>query len=313
MRSGWGLVLATACGACGGAPPRMAPREVRQEPAPFFAPGTDLRWLSRPTPPESVAARTGECAPDTWWDGSVCTHARATCGSWDGATCEPKPVDPKVESALHAELARIDAEARALCPVDDQGAQLYSGTAPDVLKAVDAAVRGAAAIDRRLEELRARASSPNWSVATLVRAGSVYDCISSSLANAAPSYFTAQQQDKLNKLMLLAATQPANQGSPLQQSVQDTIQQVKQKWLETRDRYLDVLAAKVVVRYATAALLARRFAIEGFAFTRAAQRLSDVAAALGPERMKAILEAMPDPTDPTGLGHVRYFEGAFNP
>jgi hypothetical protein len=262
-------------------------------------------------------ARAGNktCAPDTAWDGIACAHARATCGAWDGTTCEPKSVAPDRERAFRSEFSAIDRDASAVCSED--AAQAYSGTAADVLMAVDAAIRRAEAIDRRLEELRNRADTPGWSVATFARAGSLYDCIWSSLASAKPAYFTASQQAKLNQLQSLNVRQPSSQ---LQAAIDGTVKQVEEKWLETRDRYIDWITRKMVVRYATAALLARRYAIEGFALTRAYERLPFVATALGPTRMAAILATVADPSDTSDATeplesrrHVLYVPGAFGP
>jgi hypothetical protein len=250
------------------------------------------------------------CAPGTAWDGMACAHARATCGAWDGTTCEPGSVDPQRERALRAEFSRIDADAGAICAED--AAQVYPGPAVEVMRAVDTDLKRADAIDRRLEDLRNRADSPEWSIATFARAGSLYDCIWSSLASATPAYFTAAQQAKVNQLKTLNTQLP----SQLQAAIDDTEKQVEQKWLDTRDRYIDAITRKMVIRYATAALLARRYAIEGFALTHAYERLPFAATALGPQRMAGILATLSDPTDPTGLPegrrHVLYVQGAFD-
>jgi hypothetical protein len=252
----------------------------------------------------------GTCPPETAWDGIACAHARATCGAWDGTSCEPEAVEPRKEHALRENFSRIDADARAIC--SEEAAEVYTGSAGDVLKAADAAMARAVAIDSRLEELRDRADSPDWSVATLSRAGSLYDCIWSSFAGATPSLFTPQQQAKLNQLQALQQSSPI---SALQQALDDTAKQVQEKWLESRDKYIDWITRKMVVRYATAALLARRYATEGFSLTRACERLPFVATTLGPDRMAGILATVPDPTDPMNLPeshrHVLYFDGAF--
>jgi hypothetical protein len=87
--------------------------------------------------------------------------------------------------------------------------------------------------------------------------------------------------------------------------------------VEQRDKYLKVIEVKTVSRYVTAALLARRYALEGFALTRAGKRLPVIAAALGASRMSAILAEVPDPTDstapPEGRRSIQYVEGAFGP
>jgi hypothetical protein len=255
------------------------------------------------------AAETLACPPETWWDGIACTHARATCGGWDGTTCEAESVDSR-ERALRAEFSRIDTDARAIC--SEEAAEVYPGSVAEVLKAADAAMYRAEAIDGRLQELRDRAATPEWSVATLARAGSLYDCVWSSFAGATPALFTAAQQAKLTQLQALRQPRPS---IALQQALDDTAMQVQEKWLETRDKYIDWITRKMVARYATAALLARMYATEVFSLTRAYERLPFVATALGPDRMAGILATISDPTDPTkpteSRRHVLYFDGAF--
>jgi hypothetical protein len=97
----------------------------------------------------------------------------------------------------------------------------------------------------------------------------------------------------LNKLQnvatQLAAAGQGSHGAIVQQQVAQTTQMVFTKWLEQRDKYMNVLETKMVARYVTAELLARRYGFEGFVFGRAHQRLSVVAATLGASRMCAIL------------------------
>jgi hypothetical protein len=220
------------------------------------------------------------------------------------------------ERALRVEFSRIDADARAICPEDDESKQVYAGTVGDVLKATDVALNGAAAIERRLEALQKRSSAPLWIVASLASAGSIYDCIWSSLGRATPTYLTPQQQSLLTKLQQIGQQVAQRTGNPLVlQQVAQTAQMIQTKWQETRDKYIGVLETKMVARYVSAALPARRYGLEGFAFTHAHQRLPVVAARLGASRMKAILDAMPDPTDPMvhpeDRRHIQYFDGAF--
>jgi hypothetical protein len=262
-------------------------------------------------------AENAVCPPETAWDGIACAHARATCGAWDGTSCEPESVALQTERAIRAEFSRIDEDAHAIC--SEEAAEVYPGSALDVLKAADAAIHRADAIDVRLEELRNRAASPDWSVATLARAGSLYDCIWSSFAAATPGMLTAQQQAALNRLgPTIAQLNSAHlwaQANLLQQAISGTAQQAEEHWLLVRDKYIDWITRKIVIRYVTAALLARRYATEAFALSRASERLPFVATALGPVRMAGILATLPDPTDPTeppeSRRHILYFDGAF--
>jgi hypothetical protein len=261
-----------------------------------------------------------ECAEGTAWDGIACAHPRATCGAWDGLSCDPKPASPAVERSAEAEFARVDAVARTVCPEEDEARQVYSGTVVDVLKAVDTALGQTEALNRRLEDLREARQTPRWTVATLARSGRLYDCIWNSIRRADPVLFTPQQLTLLNKLQAISTG--LNQGAwgasrlgQMQQQIDDTKEQLRQKWLELREKYVQAIEEKMVARYVIAALLARHYALEGFIFTRAYERLPIVAAVIGPSGMSSILRTTPDPTDPTldpqQRRHVQYTDGAF--
>jgi hypothetical protein len=148
-------------------------------------------------------------------------------------------------------------------------------------------------------------------VATLARAGSVYDCIWASLRAAKPQLFTPKQQALLLQLQAnvqaLSAAHP-QQANGLQQQIANTSTAVQDKWKSTSDQYLLALAGKLVPRYVRATVLARRYAIEGFGLLRASWRLPVVASALGDAAMTGIVEAMPDPTAPEGTTgrHLHY-------
>lgn len=268
----------------------------------------------------TARAEKVECPAETAWDGIACAHPRATCGAWDGTTCGPPPAFLAEERATEAEFARIDGNARAICPEDDDARQVYSGSVGDVLKGVDLALGRATAIEARLEDLRDKNPAPTWTVAALARAGSVYDCIWNSLSRSTPTH-SPQQQNVYSKLQRrsaqLATAGARAQAAQLQDLMSAMSQEIQGKWLEQRDKYIDVLTAKAVDRYVTADLLARRYALDWFTFTRAHRRLPVVAAALGASRMSAILQAMPDPTAPTShpedRRHIPYFDGAFVP
>jgi hypothetical protein len=97
----------------------------------------------------TAQAQRPACPPETAWDGIACAHPRATCGAWDGISCDPKPGSFESDRIARAELTRIDDDARAICPEEDDARQVYVGGVADVLKATDAALGGAAALDRR--------------------------------------------------------------------------------------------------------------------------------------------------------------------
>ena len=243
------------------------------------------------------------CPTDTWWDGIICAHAPATCGGWDGLSCAGP--SPDTDRAAEREFAAIDAEARAICPDDDDARQVYSGNAVDIKDAVDAALGLAANIEQRLNRLGAAQATPRWTTLTEARAGSLYDCISTSLQRASPTYFTPKQQ------AALATLPPAAQA----QFAAGAVARVKDAWRSMMRQYLAILAKRMVDGYVTAELLARRYAIGGGGVTRARQRLHVVASVLGEEMMGALVGGVVDPTDlgpdPDGRRHVRYVAGIF--
>jgi hypothetical protein len=211
---------------------------------------------------------------------------RPTCGGWDGLSCGPNPSTAGTDQQAEAEFARIDGDARSICPEDYERLQVYLGSVQSVIQATDGALRHADDVARRLEEFRDKHGAAAWAVRTLSREGVLYDCIWNSLRNATPTFFTPHQQALLNKL------------SGTQQQIDDTKNQVQAQWLSTRDQYLEVLAAKILTSYVTAALLAHRYAIEGFDLTRARERLNIVSATLGETAVRRLLSHVPDPTDP---------------
>jgi hypothetical protein len=251
----------------------------------------------------------------------ACAHVRVTCGGWDGVSCDGRTGGSAEGRAALAEYLRIDAEARTICPETDETRQVYQGAIRDVIRAVDDALGRADALDHRLSQLRNEHATPGWKVATLARAGSVYDCIWTSLRQASPTLFTPKQQALLQKLQQLSlqlspATSLPPSAQPLTPAVADTITAVREKWQSTRSQLLSLLADKLVPRYVGAAVIARRFALDELDFARTFQRLPVVAATLGDETMSRIVGAMADPTDPQSEGteprHLHYVAGAFD-
>jgi hypothetical protein len=286
--------------------------------APAPEPGANLARVSSPEPARVSPA----CWPDTYWDGIACAHARATCGGWDGVTCEPShAAAPARDRAASEEFARIDSEARSACPEADDSRPVYSGTLPEVCRAIDEAIDRADPIAQRLGRLRDTQQTPRWTVATYARLGVLYDCIWNRVTDATPTLFTPQQQALLAKLNTVAqgltsAGQVAK-AQTVQASIADARRQIEDKWRSTRDRYLAALEVEMVQAYVTAALLARRFGVEGFELTRASPRLPIIASILGDETMSRLLAEVADPTDPEPDASKRrrivYAAGAFGP
>jgi hypothetical protein len=248
------------------------------------------------------------CPSEAYWDGLACAHATATCGGWDGVSCDPSSASPPDrERAVEREFARIESEAPTVCNEDDESRQVYSGNMTDIIRATDMALGQVEQL--RLALQRVPQQTPRSEVAAHARIGSLYDCIWTSLRQAIPTFLTPQQQAALTKLNAIL-TQLNNQAQ-----VDDTLAQIRARWREAKDKYLDILETKMVRHYVTAALLARRYAIDGFSFTRAHPRLPIVASILGDEKMARLLGDMIDPTDPepdpTKRRRVVHTPGAF--
>src|SRR5580693_3247343 len=45
------------------------------------------------------------CAEGTAWDGIACAHPRATCGRWDGISCDAAPSSATAERRAETEFA----------------------------------------------------------------------------------------------------------------------------------------------------------------------------------------------------------------
>jgi hypothetical protein len=169
------------------------------------------------------------------------------------------------------------------------------------------------ALDRRLEDLRNTMRTASWRVATLARSGSLYDCLWRRIDRASPTFFSPQIEARLNQLKAAGLTK--GQVDSVEQSL-DTKGHVVAAWQSKRDLALSLVVQRMVSRYVTAALLARRYALEGFDLTRARWRLPLVAREVGPETMTQILRNVCDPTASEATGpdcrHVEYLVGAFD-
>ena len=267
---------------------------MRSSPATPQTHASSASYVTSDLTSEQIPKPGQVCPVDTYWDSLGCAHPRATCGGWDGASCDAAaPLPLESERAAVEEFAAIDAEANRVCPEDAETGQVYSGHVGEVANAVDAALGRTEQIRQRLARLSEAQQSPRWKVATLARVGSLYDCIWSSLRKAAPGYFTPQQRALLLKLNAIEAQLTAAAGQT-PQGPQLQTQFVRAQQLG----WLAKLEAKMVRSYVTAALLARRYGLEGFDFTRASERLPIIASILGDEAMSRLLGDMADPTDP---------------
>ncbi len=118
----------------------------------------------------------------------------------------------------------------------------------------------------------------------------------------APNYFTPQQDALLKKLQTVAdKLNDAGQGDKadqVQKSIDDTKDAVRSKWRATKDQYLEVCNQKMVGKYVTAALIARKYNVKDASVQNAVSRLAFFTDYLGDDKMKPYVENTPDPSDP---------------
>jgi hypothetical protein len=301
------IALLLTCTALACASPRLPAR------APSVAADETPHQATPAPPPLAPSPLAPPCPADTYWDGFACIAPRATCGGWDGVSCTPEPIGADASRRATLEYAQIVAEARAICQEEDATAPPAAPVlARDLIINLDAALGKANALDRRLARVRENAPIPSWRVTTLARAGSIYDCLRSNFLRATPSIFSPRQLALLAKLQGIQS----QLGPPSTQQINATTDAVREKWRKTRDQYASVLTTKMFDRYVTAEVLAHRYALDGFASTRAAVRLPALAAEMGEPAFRAAVESVVDPTDPrTDAGpprHLQYVPGVFD-
>jgi tetratricopeptide (TPR) repeat protein len=190
----------------------------------------------------------------------------------------------------------------------------YTGAVGDVLKAVDKDLGDAEKTWRpQLEQVAQRYGSFEWAAAATARIGSLYDSIRTGLDLVVPKYFTPQQEALLNKLQKIAdqlnAAGQTDKADKIQQQIDDTKDQVRTKWREQKDKYLEVCNQKMVGRYVTAALIARKYNVKNPAVQNAVARLAYFSDYLGDDKMKAYVQNTPDPLS-SGTNLV-YVNGEF--
>jgi tetratricopeptide (TPR) repeat protein len=179
----------------------------------------------------------------------------------------------------------------------------YTGNVIDVRNAVDKDFGEAEKKWRPLlEHVATEYQSFEWSAAATARIGTLYDSIRTGLDLVVPNYFTPQQDALLKKLQGVAdKLNDAGQGDKadqVQKSIDDTRDQVRSKWRETKDQYLETCNQKMISRYVTAALIARKYNVKNAAVQNAVARLAFFTDFLGDDKMKPYVENTPDPADP---------------
>jgi tetratricopeptide (TPR) repeat protein len=190
----------------------------------------------------------------------------------------------------------------------------YAGLVVDVTKQVDRDLGEAEKIWRpQLEHVATRYGSFEWAAAATARIGSLYDSIRTGLDLVIPKYFTPQQDALLNKLQKVAdqlsAAGQSGKADQVQQQIDDTKDQVRTRWRETKDRYLEVCNQKMVAKYVTAALIARKYNVKNAAVQNAVARLAFLSDYLGDDKMRGYVESTADPLDPAGK--LAYSNGEF--
>jgi hypothetical protein len=99
-----------------------------------------------------------------------------------------------------------------------------------------------------------------------------------------------------NKLDAAGQSDKADQ---IRQQMDDTKDQVRGKWRSTKDKYMEVCDQKMVGKYVTAALTARKYNVKNSAVQAAVARLAFLTDYLGDDKMKAYVENTPDPLSPS--------------
>jgi tetratricopeptide (TPR) repeat protein len=190
----------------------------------------------------------------------------------------------------------------------------YTGTVGEVIKQVDKDLGEAEKTWRpQLETVATKYGSFQWAAAATARIGTLYDSVRTGLDLVAPKYFTADQQAKLDKLQKIAdqlnAANQTDQADKVQQAIDDTKDAVRGKWRSTKDQYLEVCNQKLVGKYVTAALIARKYNVKDASVQNAVSRLAFFTDYLGDDKMKGYVENTPDPLSPSSK--LVYVSGEF--
>jgi tetratricopeptide (TPR) repeat protein len=178
----------------------------------------------------------------------------------------------------------------------------YAGNVTEVAKTVDKDLGEAEQKWRPpLEHVATEYGSFEWATAATARLGSLYDSIRTGLDLVVPKYFTPQQEAILKKLDDLAnrleAAGQNDKADQLRQQEDDTKDQVRTRWRETKDQYMEVCNQKMIAKYVTAALTARKYNVKDLAVQSAVGRLAYFTDYLGDDKMKAYVENTQDPVD----------------
>jgi hypothetical protein len=241
------------------------------------------------------------------------THPATTAGA-NGKQAQISATDaPYSDYGGEADFTLVDEEIRNAFDYST-GHHHYSGNVIDVTKAVDKDLGEAENKWRPpLEHVAKEYGSFEWATAATARLGSLYDSIRTGLDLVVPKYFTPQQEALLKKLDDLAnrldAAGQSDKADQIRQQEDDTKDQVRSKWRQTKDQYMEVANQKMIAKYVTAALTARKYNVKNAAVQAAVARLANLTDYLGDDKMKAYVEATPDPIDPNSK--LVYTSGEF--
>lgn len=232
----------------------------------------------------------------------------------DGKTAQIQATDaPYSDYGGEADFTLLDEQIAAGFDYDT-GHHHYTGAVGDVIKQVDKDLGDAEKNWRpRLETIATKYGSFEWAAAATARIGSLYDSIRSGLDLVVPKYFTPQQQAQLNKLQKivdqLSAAGRQNEADQVQAQIDATTDSVRNKWRATKDQYLEVCNQKMVGKYVTSALIARKYNVKDATVQKAVARLAFFTDYLGDDKMKGYVESTPDPLDPNSK--LVYVNGEF--
>jgi tetratricopeptide (TPR) repeat protein len=222
--------------------------------------------------------------------------AAATSGSPSQITATDAPYS---DYGAQAEFTLTDEAVRTGFDYAS-GHHHYTGNVIDVTKQVDKDLGEAERTWRPpLEHVATVYGSFEWAAAATARIGSLYDSIRTGLDLVVPNYFTPQQDALMKKLDTLAnrldAAGQSEKADQIRQQMDDTKDQVRSKWRATKDRYMEVCNQKMVGKYVTAAVIARKYNVKDAAVQAAVARLAFLTDYLGDDKMKAYVENTPDP------------------
>jgi tetratricopeptide (TPR) repeat protein len=261
---------------------------------------------------------TGDPAYRAWFKTTIADweyfRAHTAAATSGGKQTQVSATDaPYSDYGAEADYTLVDEDLRASFDYST-GHHHYAGNAPDIIKQLDRDLGEAEKTWRpKLEHVAVQYGSFEWAAAATARIGSLYDSIRTGLDLVVPNYFTPQQEALLKKLQKVAdqlsAAGQNDKADQIQQQIDDTRDAVRAKWRSTKDQYMELCTKQAVVKYTTAALIARKYNVKNAAVTSAVARLAFFTDYMGDDKMKGYVESTQDPLDPNS--HLVYVNGEF--